>query len=116
MKEIKFRGRDIENNKIIFSKSIEFEKIGDLNGYQPYLRNDNGDWVRCYPESIVQLIGYDKNGAEVYEGDALETVRGMTIYAAICCHAKIAPAEDGSFTKMAKNNGWKVKESGKDDC
>ena len=71
MEKIKFRGRDIRYNKFIFSNSIEFEKIGGLSGYQPYLRDENGDWVRCYPESITQLIGYDKNGNELYDGDEL---------------------------------------------
>lgn len=71
MKEIKFRGRDIRYNKFIFSNSIAFEKIGGLNGYQPYLRDENGDWVRCYPESIAQLVGYDADGREVYEDDVL---------------------------------------------
>lgn len=69
MRKIKFRGRDIENNKFIFSKSIEFEKISGLNGYQPYLCNDNGEWTRCYPESVAQFVGYDKNGAEIYSDD-----------------------------------------------
>ena len=67
---IKFRGIT-ENGKYIFSNSIEFEKIGGLSDYQPYLRDDNGDWVRCYPESISQLVGYDSDDNEIYEDDEL---------------------------------------------
>lgn len=67
----------------------------------------NGEEV----EEVTQLIGYDKNGREVYEGDALQTENGVTIYAYVLRHAKIAPTKDLDFTEMAKEDGWTVKEA-----
>lgn len=69
----------------------------------------NGEEV----EEVTQLIGYDKNGREVYEGDALQTENGVTIYAYVLRHAKIAPTKDLDFTEMAKEDGWTVKEAEK---
>ena len=71
MKKIKFCGKSIDSDKIIFSDSIEFEKIDGLDDKQPYLKNNDGDWVRCNPDSIKQFMGYDGDGNEVYERDML---------------------------------------------
>lgn len=85
---IKFRGKRIDNGKFVF---------GDL---QTYFRTDGktksfvirtwerlDDWVAVAPdksvtvaeyyerpidpESVAQLVGYDANGREVYEGDTV---------------------------------------------
>lgn len=67
------------------------------------------------PDSVKQLVGYDKNGREVYDGDALQTKEDGTIYAAVLRHAKIEPCDDMAFSEMAKHCGWTVKESAEND-
>lgn len=59
MREIKFRGKSIYSGKIIF---------GDLSHYKGGRYIDD---EAVYENSVAQLLGYDKNGEEVYEGDKL---------------------------------------------
>lgn len=88
MRPIKFRGKRIDNGKFVF---------GDL---QTYFRTDGktksfvirtwerlDDWVAVAPDksvtvaeyyerpidpdSVAQLVGYDADGREVYEGDII---------------------------------------------
>lgn len=57
---IKFRGKSV---------------IGEVYGYfakregKAYIINDIGTWVSVDEDSVVQLIGYDADGNEIYEGD-----------------------------------------------
>ena len=113
MKKIKFRGIT-EDGKHIFSNSIEFEKIGGLSDYQPYLRNDTGDWVRCYPESIAQFVGYDADGKEVYEGDKVHGISGTMIgHTFTARRANVAQSTNGMYWGFLPEDVRK--ESGKNE-
>lgn len=62
---IKFRGRDKETGKIVYAELGEIMKTPDPGCLT---------FVPCeayYVEadSIAQLVGYDKDGNEIYEGD-----------------------------------------------
>lgn len=63
---IKFRGRDAETGKMVYGDYI--------NGTMGPLINEH-NWAMpariVEPSSVAQLLGYDKNGDEVYEGDIL---------------------------------------------
>lgn len=80
-----------------------------------WIKSEGGGLCQVEPDSVKQLVGYDKNGREVYDGDALQTKEDGAIYAAILRHAKIEPCDDMEFTEMAKHCGWTVKESAEND-
>lgn len=66
MRTIKFRGARVNTGELVF---------GDL-------RHDGGhiyiDDKRVNPASVAQLVGYDRNDSEVYEGDTLNNIYGGT--------------------------------------
>jgi len=61
---IKFRGRCIGNGTFVYGDlTHNFDDVY-VNGWQ------------VKPESVAQLVGYDANGNEVYEGDELISIDG----------------------------------------
>ena len=66
---IKFRGKSIKDNSLMY---------GDLMHYDEYISiryqvKGKFEFVSkpVYPDSVSQLVGYDANGEEIYEGDIL---------------------------------------------
>lgn len=67
MRTIKFRGRDIDTGKFV---SAELGQVSaEIN--DEYLTFITDDVHLVDADSIAQLVGYDANGREVYEGDVL---------------------------------------------
>ena len=60
---IKFRGKSAVGE--VYGFYVERES-------KPYIVNEFGTMVSVDKESVVQLCGYDYDGAEVYEGDILK--------------------------------------------
>jgi len=70
MRLIKFRGRT-RNGDVYYGGCMQILHTGTT-----YIVGGSGGgshrkFYRVKPETIQQLVGYDRNGEEVYEGDTL---------------------------------------------
>ena len=101
---IKFRGRDVETGEYVYGDFI--------NGALGTLINEH-QWAMpariVEPSSVAQLLGYDKNGDEVYEGDILEfdfedlQKRGEMMHYEYVAHMKgFATTADGCYIPREK--------------
>lgn len=64
---IKFRGRRIDNGEFVYSVYVKSVPMSSFPGIV-----DDDDYIHDVdPDSIAQLVGYDANGKEVYEGDTV---------------------------------------------
>ena len=74
---IKFRGKDIRNGKYVFGDLIHgFDDEWKYNENVTRIAFGNGFneivYVEVDPETVAQLVGYDAEGNEVYEGDEIK--------------------------------------------
>ena len=95
MKPIRFRGKNADG-EIITSDSIKFEEITFARISAPYLFDkENKEWIAVYPDSVAQLIGFDKNDNEIYEGDEIRSHFGQTCLATF---RRFGLIDDGAYT------------------
>lgn len=78
MRQIKFRGVDVVTKKYVYGP------LGNLGGL-PLIEWPQG-LVLVEEGSLKQLVGRDKNGREVYEGDMLQNPVDGTMFAARMNH------------------------------
>ncbi|MBR5913974.1 MAG: hypothetical protein IKZ58_06400 [Selenomonadaceae bacterium] len=98
---IKFRGEDIISGEYHYGDYVtrsegcairvrENDKLFDLHEYE----------IAVKPESVAQLVGYDANGDEVYEGDKIFDVE----YPADTVTAELFPCVLFRYYKLIKEN------------
>lgn len=68
---IKFRGRWVDDGEYVFGEFGQGATSGEPVIY--FYDKDAQQWVGAtiYPDTVAQLVGYDKNEKEVYEGDTI---------------------------------------------
>lgn len=77
MRQIKFRGRRINNMEWVYGFYYEAEYC-DGKGIQSFIKMDVLSGVPVYPETVGQFIGIlDKKGIEIYEKDKIKTESGI---------------------------------------
>ena len=74
---IKFRGRDM-NGRLVYGllTKKKLRHSGDIVWAIAMGDCSQSETVPVNPSSIVQLVGYDKDGNEMYEGDTVTDSRG----------------------------------------
>lgn len=72
MKPIKFRGKAIHGGDLVYGDLVHDSNGNRLLIYNPEIKKSR----LIYPESVTQLVGYDVNGKEVYEGDVVTDSQG----------------------------------------
>lgn len=87
---IKFRGADKATGIYRYGSLFVEEPCMDFEEpCEPCMaiceRRGDGWWLVA-PDSVSQFVGYDKNGAEIYEGDKVRNPRDNTIFKAQMNH------------------------------
>lgn len=67
MKEIKFRGRDIETGEYVYAELGRWHQTTNSRPARYVVIDDDAHYI----DDVEQFIANDKNCADVYEGDAI---------------------------------------------
>lgn len=109
---IKFRGKIKDSDKYICGWYAE--GFNDDDKMVPRIIYDYttpADWCEVEPDSVVQLVGYDEKGNEIYEGDEVEVYRRSVLFAldkdskidGIYKVRKYIEVGDATIGKLARN-------------
>lgn len=79
MRPIKFRGRWLGTDELVYGSYCHmfYCDVGVIHT----ITDEGGEEFTVDPESVVQLVGFDCDGNEVYEGDTFVVPCGTEIAA-----------------------------------
>ena len=80
---IKFRGKEKYTLRRVYSDCLFQSNEGSGVIRYGLLEPNRNEWTIVYPNSVAQLVGYDDNGKEVYEGDIIVDVHGYELEASL---------------------------------
>ena len=79
MRTIKFRGKRLDNGELIYGDILHYGKYETC--IRSYLFPDKNSFstLPVDSNSVAQLVGYDKNGKEIYSDDTVVNAYGAEI-------------------------------------
>lgn len=70
MNTLKFRGRRVDNNEIVYGNYFHNFRKGESHNIIDF---DSNEWFVVDPKSVNQFTGLlDKNKVEIYQGDSFD--------------------------------------------
>lgn len=98
MREIKFRGKRIDNDKWIYGSYVQYDKYNDKKIHLIYSIIGHPNYIK--PETVSQFTELkDKTGKEIYGGDVLNYNNEKWI-------CKFGEYNDGEQYITKKHYGW----------
>lgn len=70
MREIKFRGKRVDNGKWVYGYYVKY--LNDNNRFEYKIITIFGECIVVNPDTIGQYIG--QHGKEIYEGDVIKSI------------------------------------------